>query len=241
VSDPTEVVELKSPWWLVLRVIDEPAAVFRQLAAKPVFILPLVLLVVTSAIVAFGMPDSILREQAERQADMIEQRAPDRMTEADRVEMLERATSVQSRLLYVFGLGSVGGIVVLLIVAGVMRLVFGAVGAEPLTFKDELAITAHAWVPQLLGGILMIPLWRYVGFEGNLSLGFLFPGEGFLHNLAAGITLFGVWTVVLLALGNQMRVRIKGFGTPFAIVFGLYFLVKVVAAGLTTLATGIGG
>lgn len=240
-SDPNEAVEVRSPWWLALRIIDEPVAVFRQLAAKPVFLIPMALLVVTSAIVAFGMPDSVLREQAERQADMIEQRAPDRMTEADRIEMLENATSVQSRLMYIFGLGSIGGIVALLIVALVMKLIFGAIGAEPLTFKDELAITAHAWMPQLFGGILMILLWRYAGFEGNLSLGFLFPGEGFLHNLGAGLTLFGIWTVVLLALGNQIRTRVKGFGTPFAIVFGLYLLVKVVGAGLTTLATGLGG
>jgi hypothetical protein len=208
---------------------------------RPVVIVPFVLLVITTAIVAVGMPSAMLREQAERQADMMEQRAPDQFTEADRIEMLENASSPRTRVLFIFGIGSVGGIVVLLIVAGVMRLIFGAVGAEPLTYRDELAITAHAWMPQILGGILLVLLWRYAGFQENLSLGFLLPGEGFLHNFAAGITLFGVWTVYLLALGNQTRTRMKGIGTALTIVGGLYVLWKLVTAGFGTLAAGLGG
>jgi hypothetical protein len=241
VPEPIEQTELKSPWWLAFRVIDEPGAVFRQLAAKPVFIVPLILLVVTTAIVAAGMPTAMLREGAERQADIMERRAPDTFTEADRIEMLENASSPKARMLWIFGLGSVGAIVVLLVIAAVFRLIFGAVGSEPLTFRDELAITTHAWMPQLFGGVLMVLLWRYAGFEQTLSLGFLVPGEGFLHNLAAGITLFGVWTVYLLALGNQVRTRMKGIGTALTIVGGLYILVKLVSAGFTTLAMGLGG
>ena len=239
-SEPNERAELKSPWWLAFPVIDEPGAVFSQLAVKPVFLVPIILLVVTTAIVAAGMPTSMLREQAERQADIMEQRAPD-FTEEDRIEILENASSPKTRAIYLFGLGSVGSIVVLLIIAGVFRLIFGAVGAEPLTFKDELAITMHGWMPQLFGSILMVLLWRFAGFEQTLSLGFLVPGEGFLHNFAAGITLFGVWTVILLALGNQIRTRMKGMGTALTIVGGLYIVVKLVAAGFTTLVAGLGG
>ena len=87
----------------------------------------------------------------------------------------------------------------------------------------------------------MVLLWRFAGFEQTLSLGFLVPGEGFLHNFAAGITLFGVWTVILLALGNQIRTRMKGMGTALTIVGGLYIVVKLVAAGFTTLVAGLGG
>lgn len=240
-SEANEQSDLKSPWWLALRVIDEPGAVFRQLAIKPVFVIPIILLVVTTAIVAAGMPSAMLREGAERQAEMMERRAPETFTEADRVEMLESASSTKNRALFIFGIGSIGSIVVLLVVAAVFRLIFGAVGAEPLRFKDELAITTHAWMPQLFGGVLMVLLWRYAGFEETLSLGFLVPGEGFLHNFAAGITLFGLWTVYLLALGNQIRTRMKGIGTALTIVGGLYILVKLVAAGFTTLAMGLGG
>ncbi len=232
---------LKSPWWLAFRVLDEPATVFRQLAVKPVFVLPLIFVIITTAVVAAGMPEAMLREQAARQADIMERRAPDRFTEEDRTEMLENASSPQARLLYIFGIGSVGSIVVLLIIAGVFRLIFGAVGSEPLTYRDELAITTHAWMPQLFGGVLMVLLWRYAGFTQTLSLGFLVPGEGFLHNFAAGITLFGVWTVFLLALGNQIRTQMKGMGTALTIVGGLYILTKLVSAGFTTLMSGLGG
>ena len=237
-THPSQTTEQKSPWWLALRVIDEPGAVFRALAQKPTVILPIILLVLTAGIVAVGTPASTLRSRAERQADIVEQRAPERMTADDRAEMLEEAAGTRNRAI-IFGAGSVVGFIALLGVAGVLLLIFNAAGTQPLKFKDELAIATHAYVPQLLGAILMIVLARFASFEESLSLGFLVR-EGFLHNLGQQITLFGAWNVVLLALGNQIRAGMKGLGTPLFIVGGLWMLVNVGFAGIASAFGGAG-
>jgi hypothetical protein len=219
-----------------LRVIDEPAQVFRALAHRPTVLVPIILLVLTAGIVAVGTPTSTLRSRAERQADIVEQRAPERMTAEDRAEMLQGAAGARNRAI-IFGAGSIVGFVALLIVSAVLLLIFNAAGAQPLKFKDELAIATHAYVPQLLGAILIVVLARFASFEESLSLGFLVR-EGFLHNLGQQITLFGAWNVVLLALGNQIRAGMKGLGTPLLIVGGLWMLVNV---GFAAIATAFGG
>jgi hypothetical protein len=238
VTDPTPASDAKSPWWLAFRVIDEPAQVFRALAARPTVMVPIILLVITAGIVAVGTPASTLRSRAERQAEMMEQRAPDRFTEDDRAQMLEDAAGTRNRLI-IFAAGAVIGVIALMIVAAVLLLIFNAIGSQPVKFKDELAIATHAYMPQLLGAILMILLARFAAFDQPLSLGFLFR-EGFLHSLGQQITLFGVWNIILLALGNQIRAGLKGFGTPLAIVGGLWFVVILMFAGLGTAFGGAG-
>jgi hypothetical protein len=227
----------REPWWLVLRVIDEPIAVFRQLAVKPQVVVPLALLVVTALIVGFGTPASTLQSSVERQAQVLEERAPDRFDEDEWAERIANASNVRSRL-FIGGIGAAVGLVVLLIAAGVLQLVFGAVGSAPLKFKDELAIVTHAYVPQLLGATLLVLLARFAGLEQmQLSLGFLFR-EGFLHHLGNQFTLFGAWNVFLLALGNQIRTKMKGLGAPLAIVGVLWVLVNFGRAGLASVSGG---
>ncbi|MEE9534681.1 MAG: hypothetical protein V3W06_09680, partial [Acidimicrobiia bacterium] len=130
------------------------------------------------------------------------------------------------------------------VVAAVLMLIFGAMGSEPIKFKDEFSIAAHAYVPQLLGALLIVLLMRFAGAdESFLSLGFMFDQEGspFLHRLGNEFGLFGAWNVFLLALGNQIRTGGKGIGTPLAIVGGLWVLVNLGFAGLATVFGGMAG
>ncbi len=241
-TSPDQATDARGPWWLTFRVLDEPAEVFRQLAARPRALAPLLLLAVVAAIVGFGTPESTLRNRAERQVQVAEERAPDQMTDERRQEILDGAASVRNRVI-IFVAGSVVGIISLLIVAGVLQLVFGAVGSESLKFKDEFAITTHAYVPQLVGAVLLVILARFFGFdEMQLSLGFLFDEDaGFAYQLANQFTLFGAWNVLLLAVGNQIRTNMKTLGTPLAIVGGLWVLVNFGFAGLASVFAGFGG
>jgi hypothetical protein len=229
--------ESRGPWWLALRVIDEPAAVFRQLAARPRFAVPLLLIVLTSVVAGLGIPDTTLRMRAAEQADMLQERAPDRFTEEQREEMLAEAASPRNRILITVGY-VVYGILSLLIVAAVLLVVFKGFGQEPLAYKDELAIVTHAYVPQLLGTVILVLLARFAGYEEmQLSLGFLFD-EGFLRHLGTQFTPFGAWNVVLLALGNSIRTRAKSIWGPLAIVVGLWIMVNL---GFAAVSSAMGG
>lgn len=222
----------RSPWWLAFRVIDEPGEVFRSLAAKPRALIPIILLVLAAATAAFGTPSATLRDRARVQATAMAQRAPDRFDADKQAQMIAQADSTKSRVVILLA-GSVMGLLVLLIVAGVLQLIFGAIGKERLRYKDEFAIVTHAYVPQVLGAILLVALWRFGNMPDlQLSLGFLFrDNSGFPHQLANQFTLFGAWNVFLLALGNQIRTGMKGLGAPLGIVGGLWIVVNFALAG----------
>ena len=151
--------------------------------------------------------------------------------------MLAEAASPRNRSFIVGGY-LVYGVVSLLLVAAVLLLVFRGFGPEPLAYTDELAIAAHAYVPQLLGAIILVLLGRFAGFEEmQLSLGFLFE-DGFLRHLGTQFTPFGAWNVVLLALGNTIRTRTKSIWGPLTIVGGLWIMVNI---GFAAVSSAMGG
>ncbi len=221
----------KSPWWLALRVLVEPRQVFQELAARPRALVPIILLMIVAAVVAVGTPGEALEATAQTQAEAL----GDRLDADAQRQMIERASTPFNRAI-IFAAWTVLSVVTLAIVALVLMLTFGATASEPIRFKDEFAIAAHALVPQLAGGLLAVILMVTAGMHefanpatNPLSLGFLVSRQTspFLHRFANGITLFGAWNVYLLALGNQVKTRAAGITGALTIVGGLWLLVKL--------------
>jgi len=232
----------KSPWWLALRVLDEPGAVFKELAARPRALVPIVLYLVVACGTIVGMPASVMRSATEAQFQKMEQSHPGMITPEVRERALARAGSPVARITG-FAFAGAFGMLMFLVVAAVLRPVFSGMAADPVTFRQEWAITVHAYVPQILGMVatlIAIALMRDVQFR--FSLGLLFNPEtgGFPYRLANQFTLFGAWNVYLLALGNQVQIRAKGVTTPLLVVGGLWILVNVVWAGVQTAFAGFG-
>jgi len=227
--------EPKSATWLILRVFDEPAHVFRELASRPRVLLPLVLLVVATGIFAIGTPADVLKSQTRSRLEAMQQRG--QLTDEQVQERVDAAASSTGRAL-IFGAGAVGGLLALVVVAAVLMLVMGATAPEPIKFKGELAIVAHANIVSIAGGVLIVALMIFGGLDRpQLSLGFLFSQDsGFLYRFANQITLFGTWNMILIALGNQVLAKAKGIAGPLMIVGGLWVLVKVVFAAMGGLA-----
>jgi hypothetical protein len=231
-------------WKLALRVIDEPAEVFRQLAVRPQVLIPIILLIITAGFVGLATPSSTLENQAQRRVEAVEQRNPnlDEETRTRMQQQVEGASGMTSRVI-IFVAGSIFGLVALAVVASVLMLIFGAQTAEALKFKDEFAIATHAYVPQLLGAVLLVVLAMF-GMENlQLTLGFLFQEDSssFLYNLANQFGLFGAWNIYLLALGNQVRIGAKGIGGPLSIVGGLWVVVNLAFAAMATFFGGFAG
>ena len=233
----------KSPWWLALRVLDEPGAVFTELAARPRALIPIVLLLIVMAVTALGMPTRVLRSATERQFQTIEQSHPGADTPEMRERALARTGSPLTRVTIFVG-GTITSLVVLLIVAAVLRLAFNGLSQEPIGFRHEWAIATHAYVPQILGAIAtLVAITVLNDAQFRFSLGLLFNPDsgGFTYRLANQFGVFGAWNVYLLALGNQVKTKAKGFGTPLLIVGGLLIATNLLLAGLQTVFGGLVG
>ena len=84
----------KNPWWLAFRVLDEPGAVFAEIAARPQVLVPLFMLFVAApAFYAITAPDSAYHAQAEQRIAMEEGRDPGSVTPEQRAERMEQAAS----------------------------------------------------------------------------------------------------------------------------------------------------
>lgn len=235
-TEPTHEEQPKSGVWLALRVFDEPTRVFRELAARPKWVVPVAAFLVAMTIFAFATPTDVLQDLARQQVEAFGggqgQLTPE---QAERVQdRIDQAGNMQGRLL-VLGPGFVIGIISFVIVAGVLTLIFGALSPEPLKFKHELAIVTHASMANVLGTVVIVVL-LLLGLmsQPTLSLGFLFSQDEspFLFSFANQITLFGIWNVFLLSLGNQIKTEAKGIGQALMIVGSLWLLTKLLFAAL---------
>jgi Yip1 domain len=233
----------KSPWWLAVRVLDEPGAVFAELAARPRALIPIILILIVMVGTAIGMPTRVLRSATERQLQTIEQRHPGALTPEARERAMARTGSPITRVTIFLG-GTVTSLVMLLIVAGALRLVFNGLSQDPISFRHEWAIATHAYVPQILGAIATVVAVAVLNdAQFRFSLGLLFnPDSGsFTYHLANQFGLFGAWNVYLLALGNQIKTKAKGIGTPLAIVGSLWIVANLLLAGLQSMFGGLMG
>jgi Yip1 domain len=233
----------KSPVQLVLRVLDEPGAVFTELATRPRALLPVILYLVVAFGSTFGMPARIMRSTVEQQLQTMEQHHPGMITAEVRQRAVERAGSLASRST-AFAIAAVIGVLTIVIVAAVLRVVFGGLSPEQITFRQEFAIAAHAYVPQILGAVAtLVAIIVTSDAQFRFSLGVLFDPEsgGFVYKLANQFTLFGAWNVYLLALGNQIKTRTKSIATPLVIVGALWVVVGFLLAGLQSVMGGLMG
>lgn len=237
-----------SPWWLLLRVLDEPVQVFRALASRPRIVAPLAAMLVAFVVFGFATPAEQLREQARQQAEIMRRRAA-QMPEERRAEFLstverriERAASPGTRALAAAG-GAVTSVIGLTVAAAILMLVFGAIGSQSVPFKAEFAVVAHAYVPQLVGLLLMVALGAAGLRNVQLSPAFVTDLERspFLFTLLSQFSVFAIWNVYLVALGNQILTAGKSIAGPLAAVGGLWLLKCLALAGTASLFAGLAG
>jgi hypothetical protein len=224
---------MKGPVWLAFRVFDEPGRVFSQLAERPRAAVPILMTVAVAFMTAFLTPDDVLSAGAQRVIAAIEQRTDERLSPDDRAEALAEAAGPTNRML-VFAMNAGAGIITLLTITVVLQVVYSTAAPTPLRFKDELAIVAHSFMVQALGSLVTLGVVILTSSTTSSSLGFLFDRDAhpFFFRLANGLTVFGAWTVCLVALGNKIKLKSEGLAGPLAIVAGLWVIFKV---GLTAL------
>lgn len=71
----------------------------------------------------------------------------------------------------------------------------------------------------------------------QLSLSLLAPwldSDGFLYKLLQGLNIFTLWYIAVLALGAAVVGRRTSWGTAAATLFGIYLVILVVTAAVTT-------
>ena len=221
----------------------EPRPVFQDLAARPRFWVPLILMTLLSVVLVTSISqivgfESITRRQIEanpRTAEM----PP---------EQRERAIQMGLRFAVpgAYASAALGFAVMALVVAGALLGSVNILGGAKLRFRQAFSITCYSFLPTGLGTILTLVVMLLkdpadFDLQNPLPLNvgaFLDRGAvgGFLHSVAGSLDLFSLWVILLLALGFSTAAKRMSYGKALALIllpWGIYVLLKSAFAGIT--------
>jgi len=218
-------------------VVWSPGTAFSDIAARPRWWPPIVVLILASLIFTYTFTQRVgwerfFRQQAETNSRMRDMPA----------DQKEQTIAAQIRFGPIFSYGAivVGFPIMGLATAGVFLLLFRIVFSAALSFRQAFAIVCYSWVPLLFGSIMALAVMLLknpeefdLNYPTLTNIGaFLEPASTpkWLLSLGTSIDIFTIWVLVLLATGFSAAGRKISWGSAFAGVmgtWGVYVLVKM--------------
>lgn len=243
-SEPATATDSVSDQGVLSRaigVIVSPTATFKGVVARPRPAGILLLVCVLIALAA-GLPQFTERGQQaslDAQVQQIE-RSGGTVTP----EMYQRLQTFVRYSGYVV-LASVFIMtpVLTMLFAALFWFIFNALLGGMATFRQVLAVTAHAQVIGALGAILGAPIMYFQGAftaTGPFNLGVLvpmLPADSFLVRFLSAISFFMLWQIVVTAIGLGVLYRRKATGIAIALT-AIYL---VLIGGVMAVIPGFGG
>ena len=229
----------------ILNTFVAPSKTMADLRRKANWLIPWLLMSIVSISFVFAMEqrigwDLIVRTQIEKSSNA---EAFDRLSPVEKQQRLDsdiRITKYSSYLIPLLSLLWFASLAAALV--AVFRFAVGA----GITYGRTLAIVVYGSLPSLLERLLAIITMCFADPEGfdvknpvasgpaqwiDLATGGAFAAHRFLYSLLSVFDLFALWMVLLMAIGISETTQIKR-GTAFATIFGGFFVLKLISAGL---------
>ena len=220
-------------------VLFDPKKAFADIAARPSWIIPVVLMIVVGLAFTYIFTTRIgwahyFQQMAETNT---------RMQQLD-AQARENAIQMQAKFApiggYVFAV--LGPPLMALIVGGVLVLMC-KMGGAALKFKQTFAMGAWAMLPRVISGILAIVVMFIKNPDDfNLQNPLAFnlgafmeppPNSGkFIYSLATSIDLFTIWSILLLAVGISVAARKVPFSKALILVVTPWIILVLLGAAL---------
>ena len=212
----------------------EPKPVYQDLAERPRWWVPLILLTCLSLVMVFAISqwigwDTVLEQQLE--ANQRFQQLP---AEQQQAIMQQQGGFVGIAAYFGAGLGTAA---IMLIVAGVMLMVFRMAGGSNISYKQAFSVTAYSFMPTALSVIMTIVVMKFVhpsdfNIQNPLPLnaGWLVNTQespAWLNTLASSLDLFTIWIMLLLALGFSVASKKLSYSKCLSLI-GLIWVISVV-------------
>ncbi|HEV2386379.1 MAG TPA: YIP1 family protein [Candidatus Acidoferrales bacterium] len=222
-----------------------PRATFASIAARPSWLWPLVLLIVLNVALTYSYGRRVgWRGFIEKQFARSTRIAA--LSPNQRAQALDRA--VRTAPMFGYGGGTIGTVIVLAVIAGIFVGAFNIIFGTSIRFGASFGIAAHAFLPEVVRGLLGIVIVLTKPPEGvdlqNLvasNVGVFLPIDAaqWLRVLAGSLDVFAFWTLALLAIGYSAAgsSRKVSFGSALAVVIVLWLVYLAGAVGVTAMFT----
>jgi hypothetical protein len=223
-------------------VFFEPGKTFEDVAQKPTFLVPLLLVMVCSLVymVLFSQHvgwERMIRHQVET-SKQSQQQTP---------EQREQGIQVGLKIAPIFGYAaSVVGVPLVYLISAAVLLAMVKIMSSPTRFSQVFAVICYSGIT----GLVFIALAVAVMFLKNpddfdlqnplaFNLGALLDpnsGSKFVYTLATSIDLFAIWKIILIAIGLKATggrsLSFTGALLAVLIPWGLWILCAAALAGL---------
>jgi hypothetical protein len=229
-------------------IIWEPKPVFEDLAARPRWWAPIILLTILSIVFVTTFSrrvgiDTFARQQLDKQFQTNPQMAQLTAEQRDRTMSLTLAITKYS----MFGGAVVGIALSTLLTAAIMLALMNWLGGAGLKFKQVFSVTAYSFVPSGISSVLTLVVMLLKNPEDfdlqhplPTNLGAFLSTQTtpkWLLGLAGSFDLFTIWVMLLLALGFSVVAKRLSFGKSLTLIlipWALFVLIfKVALAGLS--------
>ena len=225
----------------IVNTFIAPSKTFTDLRRTASWWAPFLLMVIVSTAFVYSVSTKIgFRKVTETQVEM----SPKQSAQLDNLPAAEREHQIQQRTKGTQIISYIVPLFILvfwLIIATVLFATFKFAAGADVSFKVSFAIVVFAGLPQVLKSLLaMVAVLAGASpdsfsFQNPIATnpGYLLnPADSvFLYSLASALDIFMIWTLVLTAIGFTCVSKVKR-GTAFAIVFGWWLIITLVAGGL---------
>lgn len=224
-------------------VFFEPKKTFADIAARPRWIVPLLLIILaTFGVTMLYSQKGVMRVAAEQQlakSPQIQQLSPDQREQA-----MERAMKISAIISYCI---PVLIPIVYIIIAAVLWAIAAGILSAQVRFGQMFAIVTYAQLPSLIMSVLLaivVNIKNVADFNVQNPLMFN-PGafmdpqtsSKFLYSIASSLDLFTFWIILLIATGIKAAAgkKLSFGGALFAVLlpWSIVVLAKAAIAGLT--------
>jgi hypothetical protein len=216
-----------------------PTRTFERLKEKPVWLVPLIVVVVANlAVTALAIHYFDWSSQREAALERMQERG---MTEEQIEQATERMDALYGSPLMKTVFPVVGALITQVIGVLFLTVVFNLglplLGASG-NFKRSLSVVAHGSLVAVPGAVvraILILLRRSAEVSTSLQAALPDLKQGFLAVVLSRIDLFVIWQFILFGLGLKVAFDTKG-NRSYWLVFGVWILITLVLAALSLLS-----
>ena len=223
----------------MIRVFHAPRETFESVAASRTAI-DWVAPAAVSAVVAFAAAVAVMPLAMEEGAKAIQEQMQGQEFSDEQREMMEKMAGPGQAIGLVM---APAGSFVVLFISALLLLGAAKIAGADIGYSGMLTVSAYSSLVQALKGIIVTPLMlSKKSMEVHTGLGLLLPAEmmnSFAGRFLAGIEIFTVWQVVIVAIGISAlgNVDTRKALVPVLVLTLIWLMIAAGLGGLQQMGT----
>ena len=221
-------------------VLFSPGPTFEDIARKPSWIVPVILVTIFSLGVVFFLNQKMdwptyIRHQNEQSSRW------QNLTDEQKDNAVNLGAKIAPAIAW--GGGALGVVISAVIISFVYWLAFNVLAGAQLRYGQSMAIVSYAYVPAIISCILamvVLAMKRFGDVDPQrllaTSVAAFLPTDApkWEVTLGSSIEIFWLWTMMLMVIGYSKAnpKKISG-GSAFGIIFGLWAVYLLIRVGLS--------